>query len=41
MIAHRVGREMALEPFGWIGRRGEWIALACLHSGLFIRAQWS
>ena len=41
MIAHLAGREKALEPFGWTGRQAEWIALACLHSGVFIRAQWS
>ena len=41
MIAHLRGREAALEPFGWTGRQAEWIALACLHSGVFIRAQWS
>ncbi len=41
MIAHLQGREMALEPFGWTGRRAEWIALACLHSGVFTRAQWT
>ena len=41
MIAHLQGREDALEPFGWTGRQAEWIALACLHSGMFIRAQWS
>ena len=39
MIAHLRGRELALEPFGWTGPRAEWIALACLHSGVFIRAQ--
>ena len=41
MIAHLWGREKALEPFGWTGRRAEWIALACLHSGVFTRAQWT
>ena len=41
MIAHLAGRETALEPFGWTGREAEWIALACLHSGVFIRTQWS
>ena len=39
MIAHLQGREQALEPFGWTGRRAKWIALACLHSGVFTRAQ--
>ena len=41
MIAHLSGREKALEPFGWTGRRAEWIALVCLHSGVFTRAQWA
>ena len=41
MIAHLGGREAALEPFGWTGRQAEWIALACLHSGVFTRAQLS
>ena len=41
MIAHLRGREEALEPFGWTGRQAEWIALACLHSGVFTRAQLS
>ena len=41
MIAHLAGRERALEPFGWTGHRAEWIAFACLHSGVFTRAQWS
>ena len=39
MIAHLAGRERALEPFGWTGRKAEWVALACLHSGVFTRAQ--
>ena len=41
MIAHLRGWEAALEPFGWTGPRAEWIALACLHSGVFTRAQLS
>ena len=41
MIAHLRGREKVLEPLGWRGRRAEWIALACLHSGVFTRAQWT
>ena len=41
MIDHLAEQERALEPFGWTGRLAEWIALACLHSGVFIRAQWS
>ena len=39
MIAHLQGREKALARFGWKGRQAEWIALVCLHSGLFTRAQ--
>ena len=39
MIAHLKGREKALEAFGWTGRKAEWIALVCLHSGVFTRAQ--
>ena len=38
-LAHLGGREKALEAFGWTGRRAEWIALACLHGGVFTRAQ--
>ena len=38
MISHLKGREKALEPFGWTGRRAEWSALGlpprrCLHPG--------
>lgn len=40
MIGHLKGREKALEEFGWTGRRAEWIALVCLHSGVFTRAQF-
>ena len=42
MIMHLGGRENALEPLGWTGRKAEWIALACLYGdGLFTRAQLS
>ena len=42
MIADLAGREGELKPFGWTGRkRAEWIALAYLHSGVFVRTQWS
>ena len=41
MIAHLRGREKTLEPLGWTGRRSEWIALVCFHSGVFTRAQWT
>ena len=40
MIEHLRGRETALEQFGWTGREAEWIALVCLHSGVFTRAQF-
>ena len=40
MIEHLQGREKSLEPFGWRGREAEWIALVCLHSGVFTRAQF-
>ncbi len=40
-IVHLRGRERALEGFGWEGRQAEWIALACLHGGVFTRAQWT
>ena len=36
MTLHLNGREKALEAFGWTGRKAEWIALVCLHSGVFI-----
>ncbi len=41
MIAHLQGREAALEPFGWTDREAEWVALVCLHSGVFTRDQIS
>ena len=40
MIEHLRGRERKLEPLGWAGREAEWIALVCLHSGVFTRAQF-
>ena len=40
MIEHLRGRERALEPLGWTGQDAEWIALVCLHSGVFTRAQF-
>ena len=39
MILHLDGREKALGAFGWSGRKAEWIALVCLHSGVFTRRQ--
>ena len=40
MIEHLKGREDALAPLGWTGREAEWIALVCLHSGVFSRPQF-
>ena len=31
---------MRLHLLGWTGREAEWIALVCLHSGAFTRAQF-
>ena len=40
-IAHLRGREKELEPLGWTGAEAERIALVCLHSGIFNRAQFA
>ena len=40
MIEHLKGREDALAALGWTGREAEWIALVCLHSGVFTRPQF-
>ena len=40
MIEHLRGRDRKLEPLGWTGRDAEWIALVCLHSGIFTRGQF-
>ena len=40
MIEHLRGREKELEPLGWSGPEAEWIALVCLHSGIFTRPQF-
>ena len=40
MIEHLRGRDRKLEPLGWTGRDAEWIALVCLHSGVFTRGQF-
>ena len=40
MIEHLKGREQALASLGWTGRAAEWIALVCLHSGVFTRGQF-
>ena len=39
LIAHLKGREKLLETVGFTPRQAEWIALVCLHSGLFTRDQ--
>ena len=36
---HLRGRDRMLAPFGWTGETAGWIALVCLHSGAFTRAQ--
>ena len=40
MIEHLRGRDRNLEALGWTGQNAEWIALVCLHSGVFTRAQF-
>ena len=40
MIEHLRGRDRKLEPLGWRGQDAEWIALVCLHSGVFTRSQF-
>ena len=40
MIEHLRGREQALASIGWTGGEAEWIALVCLHSGVFTRPQF-
>ncbi len=40
MIEHLRGRDRKLEPLGWTGQDAEWIALVCLHSGVFTRSQF-
>ena len=40
MIEHLRERDRKLEPLGWTGPDAEWIALVCLHSGVFTRAQF-
>ena len=40
-VPHVQDRAAALAALGWTGREADWIALVCLHSGVFTRAQWS
>ena len=39
-IPHLADRPEALEPLGWTGADAEWLALVCLHSGVFTRPQY-
>ena len=38
MIAHLEDRATALMARGWTRREAEWLALVCLHSGVFLRS---
>ena len=40
MIAHLRDRADALVRSGWTRREAEWLALVCLHSGVFLRSQY-
>ena len=40
MIAHLRERETNLEQFGWSREDAEWVAMVCLHSGVFTRLQY-
>ena len=40
MIPHLQNGVAALTALGWTGRDAEWIALVCLHSGVFLPAQY-
>ncbi len=40
MIAHLEDRAAALMARGWTRREAEWLALVCLHSGVFLRSQY-
>ena len=40
MIAHLGDRADALMRSGWTRREAEWLALVCLHSGVFLRSQY-
>ena len=40
MIAHLRDRADALVRVGWTRREAEWLALVCLHSGVFLRSQY-
>ena len=40
MTAHLRNRADALVRSGWTRREAEWLALVCLHSGVFLRSQY-
>ena len=40
MVAHLEDRAAALTARGWTQRDAEWLALVCLHSGVFLRSQY-
>ncbi|MXY78602.1 MAG: hypothetical protein F4Y94_02655 [Chloroflexi bacterium] len=40
MVPHLQDRAASLAALGWTGRDAEWLALVCLHSGVFLRAQY-
>ncbi len=40
MVAHLRDRADALVRVGWTRREAEWLALVCLHSGVFLRSQY-
>ena len=40
MIAHLEDRATALMARGWTRRDAEWLALVCLHGGVFLRSQY-
>lgn len=39
-VPHLADRPEAIEALGWTSRDAEWIALVCLHSGVFVRSQF-
>ena len=40
MIAHLRDRAAVLMTHRWTRREVEWLALVCLHSGVFFRSQY-
>lgn len=39
-IPHLAGRDAVLRKAGWNARDAAWLALVCLHSGVFLRSQY-